>query len=90
MTYTTRQTKKNDSVLKFADMLDAYKQINADPVKEIRCGYEYYQDLLDYTNMEMIKSKKDKLYLGSLFGVKILIDPELKPNEYKIITEKIY
>ena len=86
MKYTTRLTKKNDSHLKFADVVDVCRKLDPDPIREIKVGFKFYEELLasakDYVGKE---PKNTELYLGSLFGVKVIIDPELKENEYKIV-----
>ena len=88
MRYTTRVQKKNDSTLKFADILDATKKLSPDPIEKIEVSYDMYEDLLASAKDMFIPRRKfsEKIYLGSLFGVKIVIDPELKPGEYKIVS----
>jgi hypothetical protein len=95
MKYITRQTEKrikaNETALKFRDVVEATQKLIPVPnlLKEIRVGHKFYDELLDYTESQLLKPKVKnlKMYLGSLFGVKIVIDPELKPNEYKIVKE---
>lgn len=86
-------TSYNDtSYLKFADIVDSAKKLKACPIHEIRVGYGFYDELLESVNslVPPKKVKSPKLYLASLYGVKIIIDPELKKDEYKIVQPNPY
>ena len=65
-------------------MLDDAQKLSPDPIEEITVEYNLYERLLTKIRDEAKVTKNQKHCLGSLFGVKILIDPELKPNECKL------
>ncbi len=90
---TPTTTKYSDaSYLKFADIVDSAKRLKACPIHEIRVGYDFYDELLVSVNSLKTpnKVKSPKLYLASLYGVKIVIDPELKKDEYRIVQPDPY
>lgn len=86
MKYTTRMTKENNSVLTFNEILHAAKELSPNPIERIEVGLEFYEELLESAKKSVHPDHIKKVkYLGSLYGVKIMIDPELKEREYKIV-----
>jgi len=90
MKYITKQKesylKANEANLTFADVVESAQKLKAFPIKSVNVGFKMYENLLEYVKTQSIKPlKKTELYLGSLYGVKILIDSDLEPNEIKIV-----
>jgi hypothetical protein len=84
---TTQYTSTN-SIIKFEDMLKAVKEVTPAPIGQIKVGTKFYENLVKYAERYLKEmDDKNKLYVSDLYGVKIFVDPELKPNEYRITTK---
>jgi hypothetical protein len=91
MNSTFTKNEKDSAIISFLEIINACWEVDPDPIKEIRVGKSFYKKL--FTDFEMSfpapeKKPKKVLFLSSLYGVKILIDPELKPNQYKVVRNK--
>jgi len=83
--YTARQTEPNISHLTFADILESVRDTDQNPIEAIEVSYPFYKQLCKSAiDTRGKRTGKEALYLTNLYGVKIYIDPKLKPGEYKI------
>ena len=84
---TTKQSSGDSSVLKFADMLDTVSKITPVPVRDVEVGIKVYKDLQN--NVETLtRNNRKKPHITNWFGVRIFLNPRLKPNQCKLITAK--
>lgn len=92
MTYITKIANKNHEAtranLVIAEVLEARKTLDPRPLVEIKVGPKMYENINNYAELLLPIKKQPQMrkrYLTQLYGVKVIIDPELKPNEYKFI-----
>lgn len=87
----TTSNKKLDPI-NLSDIREAIEKVDDlgsyNPIQEIKMG----KNVLKKVKQELLKStgKKGKFegLIGSLFGVKVVLDKSLKPNQYKVIRWK--
>lgn len=83
---TTSKNSNLDTEMNFKDMVESIQEITPCPVKEVRCGFKYYKELRHLINSLVSPTIHPKTEIDTLYGIKILIDPSLKPNEFKFVT----
>ena len=81
--FAKRKARAERSILDFRTELDKNFEKTGKEANEARVGFDRYDDLLTTAKTNLPKKSKAK-HLHTLFGVKILIDPSLKPNEIKL------
>jgi hypothetical protein len=81
--YTDRERRANENIVWFREQIDEFE--NKNPYQPIECkvGFKLYEDLLVAVSRDT-EPKSSEIYLDTLFGLKIYIDPSLKPNEVKL------
>jgi len=76
--YAKRNKQTEDALICFREKIDEYKINTADNPTEANISFELYESLL---RVDYGLEKKPKLIIGTLFGVKIFIDPMLQKDE---------
>lgn len=81
-TYTNKSVNAEEDLVKFREEMEKIMSENPKIPTVAEVGMELYDSLLTAATRD-VEPKQEKIYLGELFGIKIKIDPSLKPNEVK-------
>lgn len=80
--YSQRVANSREALNWFREKLERFQIKNPFEPERANVDFRLYDDLLTAT-YENTTSKKERICLNTLFGVKIFIDPSLKPGQIK-------
>jgi hypothetical protein len=81
--YANREKRAGENLIWFREQIETFEKKNPRQPTECKVGFKLYEDLLLAVSKDT-EPKKPEIYLDTLFGIKIYIDPSLKSNEVKI------
>lgn len=82
MTYINREEAQQLKLSDVRESIEEFEKTHATSPKEMEIGFDLYNDLCEVAKKNTLNEDKP-VYLQTLFGVKIFIDPSLKPYEIK-------